>query len=144
MGRTERHAEPLRCLRLNAGLTLGELASAAEVSQGTVSRLEHGERAPLHAIERRVADALGVAVEAIAWGASDGDGRPAEPFDLTAAREARGLRPNDIAARARVPIRTVRRAEDGAAIHPRYAKRLADFYGTTVVSFYPREAEPVA
>lgn len=144
MGRTERKgAEPLRVVRLNVGLTLGELAVAAEVSQGTVSRLEHGERAPLHAIERRVAQALGVAVEEIAWGSSD-DSSTGERLDLVEAREARGLRPNDVAARARVPLRTVRRAEIGAAIHPRYAKRLADFYGCRVTDFYPHEPEPVA
>jgi transcriptional regulator with XRE-family HTH domain len=133
----------LRWARLNAGLTLNELAASAAVSQGTVSRLEHGERAPLHAIEQRVAFALGVEPDSIAWG-TDADDEESGSLGLVELREDRKLRPNDIAARTGVPLRTLRRAEAGAAIHPRYAKRLADFYGCRVTDFYPGASEAVA
>lgn len=139
-GEEGRSAESLWSVRLNAGLTLNEVAARAQVSQGTVSALEHGGRAPMHAIEQRVADALGYSLEAIAWGAVPEGGS----LDLVELRDGRGLRTNDVAARAGVPLSTLRRAEAGAAIHPRYAVKLAEFYGCRVTDFYPVPAEAVA
>ena len=129
----------VRALRLNAGMTVGELAATARVAMGTIHGLEHGRRSLMldREVERRVARALGVEPDRIAWGEVGDETAPS--FNLRTAREDRELSPGDVGARAGVPLRTVVRAEAGCAIHPRYAKRLADFYGTEVVAFYPIE-----
>lgn len=137
----ERHT--VRWLRLNAGLTVEELALSAQVAPNTVRKIERGERSTMlgHAIERRIADALGCHVEAVAFGKfDDHDGR----IDLEIERERRRLSPQEVAEAARVPIRTVRRAEAGVAVQPRYALRLAVFYGCRVTDFYPREEAAAA
>lgn len=136
-------ARPLRTWRLNAGLTLDELAVAAHVARNTLKRLEEGGRSTLydHEGERRVARALGIEPEAIAWGVEV----EVEPVvSVLALRRARGLEPADVAARTGVPIKTIVRAEAGAAIHPRYAKRLGDFYGVAVCDFYPHARRAAA
>lgn len=130
----------VRWRRLNAGWTANELAAVADVSRGTLLRIEHGERSVLfgHEAERRVAHALGVAPEAIAWGEPGDVGEGTA--DLAREREARGLTVREVAGAAQVPYATVVRAEAGAAIHPRYAKRLADLFGLAVTDWYPAPA----
>ena len=133
-------AEPLRSWRLNAGLTVDELANLAGIAPNTVRRLEAGYRSATlgHAAEREVAQALGVTVGEITFGAVE-DGEPT--IDLAAEREARKLVEGEVAKQANVPLRTVRRAEAGVAIAPRYALRLAAFYGCRVTRFLPARAQ---
>jgi len=134
----------VRWLRLNLGLTVEEVALAAHVSPNTVRGLERGGRSTIlaHEIERRVATALGVDPVAIAWGAAEDadDGT----LSLATLREGRKLTPGQVAEQSGVPVRSVRRAEAGSAIQPRYALRLADFYGCRVTSFYPRALRQAA
>jgi transcriptional regulator with XRE-family HTH domain len=132
-----RERQTVRALRLNAGLTRDELARLAHISPPTLRHLERGNRSTVlgHEAERRVAIALGVSPEAIAWGTIDRDG---PSVNLRAEREARKLTVSEVAERANVPRKTVRKAEAGGAVHPRYALRLAVFYGCAVAAFYPR------
>lgn len=128
--------------RLNAGLTIDELANLAGIAPGTVRRLEAGHRstALAHAAEREVAQALGVTVAEITFGIDEDE----PTIDLMAEREARSLAEGEVARQANVPIRTLRRAEAGVAIAPRFALRLAGFYGCQVSDFYPRERKAAA
>jgi transcriptional regulator with XRE-family HTH domain len=126
----------LRWHRLNAGLTLDELAAHAEVGRNTIARLEHGGNAAAP-VRRSLADALGIEPAALAMG--DEAEAEAEPVPLRALRDRRGLTVYELAQRAKVPPQKVYRAEEGRAIHPRDAKRLADFYGIRVTDFYPRD-----
>ena len=62
MRRNQRFStEALRAARLRAGLTRGEVASRAGVSEATVKGWENGERAPKASSHARLAAALGVA-----------------------------------------------------------------------------------
>jgi DNA-binding XRE family transcriptional regulator len=137
--RSER-AHSIRWYRLNAGLTADELALTAQVAPNTLRRLERGYRSTAlgHEAERRVAYALGIPTTAILFGpVEDDDEGPT--LDLAAEREARKLDQGEVAASASVPLRVLRRAEAGVAIAPRYALRLAGFYGCRVSDFYPAE-----
>lgn len=137
-------AHCVRYWRLNAGLTIDELANLARIAPGTVRRLEAGYRSTTlgSVAEYAVADALGVDSEAVAFGTvEDGD---APTLDLTAERESRRLAEGEVAKQANVPLRTLRRAEAGVAIAPRFALRLATFYGCQVSDFYPRERRAAA
>jgi DNA-binding XRE family transcriptional regulator len=141
---SERDRRSVRWLRLNAGLTQDELARKAHVSRGTLRNLEQGRRSRVlsHEAEQRVARALGVRYEAITFG-TVGD-PPDAAVDLVALRTERKLAPAEVAIAADVPLKTVLKAEAGAAIHPRNARRLADFYGVRVTAFYPREPQAEA
>jgi DNA-binding XRE family transcriptional regulator len=141
---TERERRSVRWLRLNAGLTQDELARKAHVSRGTLRNLEQGRRSRVlsHEAERRVAQALGVRYEAVTFG-TVGD-PPDGAVDLVMLRTERKLAPAEVAIAADVPLKTVVKAEAGAAIHPRNARKLADFYGVRVTAFYPREPEAQA
>lgn len=136
-------AHSVRFWRLNAGLTVDELANLAGIAPNTVRRLEAGYRSTTlgHAAEREVATALGIDLAAIAFGA-DADNGPT--LDLTVERQRRSLVEGEVAKSANVPLRTIRRAEAGIAIAPRYALRLAAFYGCRVTDFYPRERRAAA
>lgn len=59
-------AERLRELRKRAGLTQAQLASASGVPIGSVRNYEQGQREPYWDVAFRLADALGVSVEAFA------------------------------------------------------------------------------
>lgn len=143
MGSDGGQAQSVRFWRLNAGLTLEEVAVRAHLSRATVVKLERGERSTLfdHEAERRVAVALGVEPSMVAWGV-DGDAEPR--VGLRALREQSGLSEGQVAAAACVAVRTLRRAEAGAAIHPRYAKAIADYWQINVTDFYPRERRRAA
>jgi transcriptional regulator with XRE-family HTH domain len=56
-------ARRVRELRTGQGLTTRQLAERAGISQGAVSHLETGRRAPSLDLARRVASALGVTVD---------------------------------------------------------------------------------
>lgn len=131
----------VRFWRLQAGLTLEEVALRAFVARATVLRLERGERSS-RALEASVASALGVSSETIAWGAVEDSGEGS--VSLLALREDAGLSERQVAGSAGVTLRTLRRAEAGALIHPRYAKALADFWKVCVTDFYPRERRRAA
>jgi transcriptional regulator with XRE-family HTH domain len=144
MGSKGQTAGAVRWLRLNAGLTQDELARKAHISRSTLRNLEQGGRSRMldHEAERRVAHALGVPWRAITFGTVDD--YPDGTVDLVAERKARKLTPSEVADAADVPLKTVLKAEAGAAIHPRNARKLADFYGIRVTDFYPREPEAEA
>lgn len=59
-GRAIATGERIRQAREARGLTMADLARAAGISAGAVSRIEHGERAPGSATLQRLAQALGV------------------------------------------------------------------------------------
>jgi transcriptional regulator with XRE-family HTH domain len=138
MGKRSERAHSIRWYRLNAGLTADELALTAQVAPNTLRRLERGYRSTAlgHEAERRVAYALGIPATAILFGAAEDEG---PTLDLASEREARKLGEGEVAASASVPLRVLRRAEAGVAIAPRYALRLAAFYGCRVSDFYPAE-----
>jgi transcriptional regulator with XRE-family HTH domain len=65
----------LRTLRLNAGLTQGELAERAGVSVYTIIRLETGKgKRPFPGTRRRIAAALGVGITDVDELRADGAG----------------------------------------------------------------------
>lgn len=132
----------VRSTRLNAGLTIDELAVRARLATNTIRRLEAGYRSTAldHAAERRVAATLSVPVEAITFGTDDDE----PTLDLADERKRRNLTHAKVAEATGVPVRSVRRIEAGASIGPRYALRLADFYGCRVSDFYPRERRAAA
>lgn len=131
-----------RYWRLNAGLTVDELAVKARVSRPSITRLERGEGKPFGSILLAVASVLGVAPSLIALdGDGDGDG---ERVSLTDCRDAIGLTVADVASALTMPIAVVRRAESGAAVHPGHAKRLSDFYGVRVTDWYPESEDRAA
>jgi transcriptional regulator with XRE-family HTH domain len=132
-------AHTLRWHRLNAGLTLDELAAHSKVGRNTVARLEHGGHAAAP-VRRALADALGIEPVALAVGESTAETEP-EPVPLAALRARYGLSVYALAQRAKVAPQKVYRAEEGRAIHPRDAKRLADFFGIRVTDFYPRDGD---
>lgn len=138
-------AHSVRWYRLNAGLTIDEVAARAGIAVGTVVRLERGERSTLldHEAERRVARALGVEVEAIAFGARL-EANGVATINLGTLRAESGLEPAQVATGSGVPRRTVVRAEAGVPVHPRYAKALADYWKIKVTDFYPRERRAAA
>jgi transcriptional regulator with XRE-family HTH domain len=55
----------LRRLRQEAGLTQAQLASAADLADATVSRIERGRLTPSVALAQRLAKALAVPVDAL-------------------------------------------------------------------------------
>lgn len=61
----------IRVLRYERGLTQQELADAAEVNQGQVSRIEDGLRGATPPVLKRLADALGVTVSDITVNTDD-------------------------------------------------------------------------
>ncbi len=58
-------AEPVRLLRRRRGLTQAELAAAADVEQGYLSRIESGDESPTVQALRALARALAVPVVAL-------------------------------------------------------------------------------
>lgn len=126
-----------RYWRLNAGLTVEQVAVMARVSRPSVMRLERGEGQPLGTIVLAVAVALGVAPGMIALGCGPEADHDGEPVNLAACRESLELERVDVAASVGLPLAVIKRAEDGAAIQPGYAKRLSDFYGVRVTDWYP-------
>lgn len=67
-----RMARALRVWRLNAGWSQEQLAERAGVNPSTILRIERGHaHRPYPATRKRIADALGVAVDAIAEFAAD-------------------------------------------------------------------------
>jgi transcriptional regulator with XRE-family HTH domain len=126
-----------RYWRLNAGLTIDQVAVMAHVSRPSVMRLERGEGKALGPILFAVAAVFGVAPGMIAL-----DGSPAADYDgphvsLTECRASLELEPSDVAEQLNIPLAVIRRAEAGAAVQPGYAKRLSDFYGVRVTDWYP-------
>ncbi|WIB25401.1 helix-turn-helix transcriptional regulator [Curtobacterium sp. MCSS17_015] len=57
----------LQVIRELAGLRHGQLAKRAEVDPGYLTKLENGARQPSPAVMRRLADSLGVSLEAISY-----------------------------------------------------------------------------
>lgn len=57
----------LRELRTTRGWTVEELATAAHLDKSTISLIERGKRVPTWRTRRDLAEALGVAAEAIDW-----------------------------------------------------------------------------
>lgn len=133
----------LRWYRLNAGLTANELAASGFVSKETLCRIERGEASVRLDSARGIAEALGVRLDAIDW-ESPADDVGGGRANLAELRHAAGLTPQEVARAASVPYRTVGRAEAGHPVAPRYAKRLADFYGVRVTDFYPAEPRTAA
>jgi len=126
-----------RYWRLNAGLTIDQVAVMAHVSRPSVTRLERGEGKALGSILFAVAAVFGVAPGMIALdGGSDAD-RDGERLSLVECREALDLERSDVAAQLHIPLAVIRRAETGAAVQPGHAKRLSDFYGVRVTDWYP-------
>lgn len=64
--------------------------------------------------------------------------------DLAAERLNRGLSIRQLAEQAELTAPTVTRAEQGEAIHPNSAKKLADFYGFKVTEIWPLPAKASA
>lgn len=62
-----RKATSLREMRDRRALSLSELAALAHVDRTTIHRIEHGQQAPHPATRRKLAEALHVAVDRIAW-----------------------------------------------------------------------------
>ena len=70
----------LKELRRRKGLTLREVAEAADVSKGFVSQIERGNANPSIGVLKRIADVLGVTLGALVDGdsAAQSDGKTAE------------------------------------------------------------------
>lgn len=107
-------------------------------------RLERGEGQPLGSIVFAVAAVFGIAPGMIALDGGPEADRDGEPVSLAECRESLELERSDVAASLKVPLAVIKRAEDGAAIQPGYAKRLSDFYGVKVTSWYPLAEERAA
>jgi DNA-binding XRE family transcriptional regulator len=58
---------PLRELRDRRALSLSELADLAGVDRKTIHRIEHGQQMPHPSTRRKLAKALRVNVDRIAW-----------------------------------------------------------------------------
>jgi transcriptional regulator with XRE-family HTH domain len=65
---TQTLAERVRTAREQRGWTQEQLAVHAEVSRSTIQNLENGRRQPHRSSIRRIAEALGIAVEALRGG----------------------------------------------------------------------------
>lgn len=127
----------VRWYRLNAGLTLDELAARAHVSRNTVAGVE-ALSGPRTASVWRIAAALDVDAETIAVDPSEVDQH--EPLQsLHELREGAGLTALDLARLAEVAPNVVYRAEHGSAVHPHYAFRISQALGCLVTDWYPRE-----
>ena len=127
------HWHPVRWHRLNAGLTLDEVAARSGVGRNTLMRVEHGGGAS-HEVMVRLADALYTDAATLALR----DGYPAHHrADVHELREAQGLSVLDLARRAGVSPGIVYRAEQGSAVHPRYALSLSRVLGCAVTDWYP-------
>lgn len=59
------------------------------------------------------------------------------PTNLTALRLNRGLSLTQAASDIGIARRTLERAELGIGIHPASAKKVADYYGLTVMQIWP-------
>lgn len=57
----------VRALRKAIGIKQVDLALRANVTSGTLSRIESGSRQPSPSVTRKLADGLGVAMEAITY-----------------------------------------------------------------------------
>jgi transcriptional regulator with XRE-family HTH domain len=57
----------LRTERQRAGLTREQLAVKANITIGTIYRIETGKNMPLMAVRQVIAQALGLSVDAIDW-----------------------------------------------------------------------------
>lgn len=57
----------LRAIRELSGVRHGQLANRAELNPGYLTKLENGSRQPSPEVLRRLADALGVALEVISY-----------------------------------------------------------------------------
>jgi transcriptional regulator with XRE-family HTH domain len=66
------------------------------------------------------------------------------PEDLQRERLNRGLSLRAAAAEIGVREQTIRRLEGGERVHPANAKKVADFYGVTVVDIMPIEPSEAA
>lgn len=124
----------VRYWRLNAGLTADEVAVRARVSRPSVTRLERGEGQASGSVLLRVAAVLGIAPGMISLDGPDGDGGRVSLADC---RRELEMDMASVAAALMMPLAVVKRAEDGAAVHPGHAKRLSDFYGIRVTDWYP-------
>jgi transcriptional regulator with XRE-family HTH domain len=133
-----------RYWRLNAGLTVDQLAVMARVSRPSVMRLERGEGQPLGSIVFAVAAVLGIAPGMISLDSGPEADRDGEPVSLAGCRESLELERSDVAASLKIPLAVIKRAEDGASIGLGYAKRLSDFYGVRVTDWYPAAEERAA
>lgn len=127
-----------RWWRLNSGMTAEEVGARAHLSRPSIARLERGEGQPTGAVTLAVARVLGVAPNLIALGdVLAADAEESERVSLKECREALSLERHDVALASDVPLSVIKRAENGAAIHPGHAKRLSDFYGVRVTDWYP-------
>jgi transcriptional regulator with XRE-family HTH domain len=131
-------AHTVRWWRLNAGLTVERVAERAQVSRGSVLKLEHGAGWPLAAVVTAIAGALSVPRDALTLT------EPESPrVSLRRVREEAGLTVRELAVGCGVPIRSVERAEDGGAISPHLAKAISDRLGIRVTDWYPGHRERV-
>jgi len=101
---------PLRRLRIDAGLSVRELAARTELSVSTINRIEHGEREIGARSRRRLAAALGCR-ESELYGTVPG---PAAPFTELLDALAKLIKAGsyDIAADAADRLAALLRAED--------------------------------
>ena len=102
----------LRKARLNAGLTLREVAAELNVADGArVGAWEHGREQPQPSFIPRLAKALNVPATALLLGKS------LTP-SLADLRLAKGLTLTEVAAKAGIPRTTFHRLEQGIATRP--------------------------
>lgn len=66
------HRQSLRYLRRLKDLTQGQLADQAEIHPQTLSKIERGTLMPSLMVAQRIADALGVSVDEIAFAPRQG------------------------------------------------------------------------
>lgn len=109
-------------------MTVLALARAAGVAPNTITNAERGRTQLSDASARKLAQALGVEVEAIIE--RPGQYRPTdEDSPLRRRRHQLGLSGRAAAEAIGVSRMALMRAETGGRVHPRNAQRIAEFYG---------------
>ena len=135
MARRMTHGSAVRAIRTALGIRQNTLAEAAGIKPSYLCRIETGGETPaVNGTTRRLADRLGVGIDAITYPLSPGphtDHRVTHGPAVRAIREALGIREDALAGAAGVSPRRLRSIEDGIARlgDGVVAQRLADRLG---------------
>lgn len=134
----------IAALRHARGLTQMALAERVGVKGGSVAGWEVGKAAPSRETLPRVADALGVSVDAL-LGRQPLDGPPSLPMRagarFRAAREARGLSATDVARTCGYKTTVVERLETGALPDATVFAQLAARVGVSLDALFADDPE---